>query len=235
MKILVIAAHPDDEVLGCGGTIARLVKEGQDVYIAILGEGITSRYKQGEQVNSAVEQLHATSRNVAKMLGAKDFFSYRLPDNRFDTLPLLDVVKIVEDLVARLTPQIIYTHHGGDLNVDHAVVNRAVLTATRPMQGNQVRDIYAFEIPSSTEWSFQRFEPAFRPNFFLDISTTIETKLNALSQYDTEVRTFPHPRSPEAIRSNAARWGSVVGCEAAEAFELIRAIRLGGDANGTAY
>jgi LmbE family N-acetylglucosaminyl deacetylase len=226
MTILVVAAHPDDEVLGCGGTIARLAKEGHDVYIAILGEGITSRYERREQADRGmVEALHARSREVADLLGAKDLFVYDLPDNRFDTVPLLDVVKVIEGLVKRFQPQVIYTHHGGDLNIDHVVVHRAVLTATRPIQGQSVLDVYAFEVPSSTEWSFQQFMPSFRPNVFVDITHTLDIKVQAMSLYDTEVRLFPHPRSPEAIRAIARQWGTVVGCEAAEPFELIRSVR----------
>jgi len=226
LAVLVVAAHSDDEVLGCGGTIARLARERHDVYIAILGEGVTSRYAQrGQADQKLVEALHNRSHHVAKLLSAKEIFMHNLPDNRFDTVPLLDVVKIIEDLVARLTPKVIYTHHGGDLNIDHQVVSRAVLTATRPMQGQPVREIYAFEVPSSTEWAFQQFQPPFRPNVFVDISDTLDIKVKALSQYETEVRVFPHPRSPDAIHAIARRWGSITGCEASEAFELIRAIR----------
>ena len=225
-SVLIIAAHPDDEVLGCGGTIARLAREGHDVYITILGEGITSRYQQREQADQAqVEALHAHSRQVAELLGAKDLFIYDLPDNRFDTAPLLDVIKIIEELVQRLQPQVIYTHHGGDLNVDHVIVHRAVLTATRPVPGCPVKEIYAFEVPSSTDWAFSQFQPAFRPNVFVDISATLETKMQAMVLYESEARPFPHPRSPEALQAIARRWGSVVGLEAAEAFELIRAVR----------
>ncbi len=226
MTALVVAAHPDDEVLGCGGTIARLAQEGHDVYIAVLGEGITSRYEQREQDNHAlVEGLRARSRQVAELLGAKAPFLYSLPDNRFDTVPLLDAIKIIEQLVERLQPHVIYTHHGGDLNIDHVVVHRAVLTATRPVAGCPVKDIYAFEVPSSTEWAFGQFRPAFRPNVFVDISATLETKAQAMELYESEVRTFPHPRSSDALQASARRWGSVVGCEAAEAFELVRSIR----------
>ena len=226
MRVLVAAAHPDDEVLGCGGTIARLAREAHDIHIAILGEGITSRYPQRNQAEATlVEALHARSHEVGKMLGANDVLMHNLPDNRFDSVPLLDVVKIIENLVARLTPEVIYTHHAGDLNIDHMVVHRAVMTATRPMQGQPVREIYAFEIPSSTEWAFRRFEPSFRPNVFVDISDTLDVKVRALAHYETEVRPFPHPRSPEALQALGRRWGVVVGCQAAEAFELIRAIR----------
>ena len=225
-SVLIIAAHPDDEVLGCGGTIARLTQEGHDVYIAILGEGVTSRYEQREQADEAlVEALHARSRQAADLLGARDFFLYSLPDNRFDTVPLLDVIKIIEELVERLRPQVIYTHHSGDLNIDHVMLHRAVLTATRPTAGHPVKEIHAFEVPSSTEWAFGQFQPAFRPNVFVDISATLEPKVQAMALYQSEARPFPHPRSSEALRAIAQRWGSVVGVEYAEAFELIRLIR----------
>jgi len=111
------------------------------------------------------------------------------------------------------------------LNVDHGVIHRAVLTATRPMAGQPVREIYAFEVPSSTEWAFHSVQPVFRPNVFVDVSATLETKIAAMACYESEARKFPHPRSAEALRAIAMRWGSVVGCAAAEAFELIRSVR----------
>jgi len=226
MTILVLAAHPDDEVLGCGGTIARSVQEGQEVFIAILGEGITSRYQQREEADTAlIKALHKRSEQVANLLGAKDLFTYQLPDNRFDSIPLLDVVKIIENLVGKINPDIIYTQHGGDLNIDHTILYRATLTATRPMGGCPVKIVYAYEVASSTEWAFQKFEPVFRPNLFIDISDTLETKIEAMQLYESESRPFPHPRSPKALRAIAQRWGSVVGLEAAETFELVREIR----------
>ncbi|HLM79595.1 MAG TPA: PIG-L deacetylase family protein [Terriglobales bacterium] len=225
-SVLVVAAHPDDEILGCGGTMTRLVREGHEVRIAILAEGMSSRYAHREDADQQqLQHLHARARQAADKVGAKELVLCKLPDNRLDTVPLLDVVKTVEDLVARFRPGIIYTHHPGDLNVDHGVVHRAVLTATRPMSGQCVRDVYAFEVPSSTEWAFQRIEPPFRPNVFVDIADSLETKIAALGCYDTEARKFPHPRSPEALRAIATRWGSVVGLQAAEAFELIRSVR----------
>lgn len=226
MTILVVAAHPDDEVLGCGGLIPRRAREGDDVYIAILGEGITSRYAtRGEADPAALDGLHAASRKVGWHLGAREVFSYRLPDNRFDTVPLLDVVKILEELVERLRPEAVYTQHGGDLNIDHAVTFRAVMTAARPLPGSPVREVYGYEVASSTEWAFGRFEPLFRPNVFVDISATIELKIQAMQFYESEARAFPHPRSPDALRAAARRWGAVAGLESAEAFELIRAVR----------
>jgi LmbE family N-acetylglucosaminyl deacetylase len=225
MITLVIAAHPDDEVLGCGGTIARLVNEGQKVYIAILGEGMTSRYNQHEQVEvQRVEVLHSDAHKIAQFLGAKEAFLFNLPDNRFDSVPMLEVVKILEVLLAQLKPAIVFTQHGGDLNIDHVVTYRATLTATRPMAGQSVKKVYAYEVASSTEWAFSKFAPSFVPNTFFDIGDTLENKIMAMQMYESEKRVFPHPRSPEALRAIAQRWGSVVGVQAAEAFELVRGV-----------
>jgi LmbE family N-acetylglucosaminyl deacetylase len=225
-SVLVVAAHPDDEVLGCGGTVARLANEGHEVRIAILAEGMTSRTSQREQTDrKQLDHLHSNAQQAADKVGAKELVLSKLPDNRLDTVPLLEVVKLVEELFEKFSPTVIYTHHPGDLNVDHGVVHRAVLTATRPFPGQRVREIYSFEVASSTEWAFQRLEPLFRPNVFVDISSTLETKVAALACYDTETRKFPHPRSPEAVRAIAMRWGSVAGFPAAEAFELVRSLR----------
>lgn len=225
MTLLCIAAHPDDEVLGCGGTLARLAAEGHEVHIALLGEGLTSRgSSRGDTPHSAVTDLRKDAQAAALLLGATAVRFEELPDNRFDSIPLLDVVKIVERLVSDVQPHSIYTHHHGDLNVDHRVLHKAVLTATRPLASQVVREIYAFEVPSSTDWAFGRLGP-FRPNYFVDVTATLATKISAMESYRSERREFPHPRSPEALAATARRWGSVVGCEAAEAFELVRSIK----------
>lgn len=225
-QILIIAAHPDDEVLGCGGTIARLTEEEHDVYVAILGEGITSRYDKREQADQGmIKELQDRSRQVSKLLVVKELCLYDLPDNRFDTIPLLDIVKTIEKLINRFQPQIVYTHHGGDLNIDHVVTHRAVMTATRPAENCPVKEIYAFEVPSSTEWAFGQFQPAFQPNVFVDISATLETKIQAMQIYESEIRHFPHPRSSQVLRAIAEKWGSGVGLLAAEAFQLARSIK----------
>ena len=225
--VLVVAAHPDDEVLGCGGTAARLTQEGHSVHIAILGEGLTSRRSQRSKTDAKqLVRLHHQAHKAAAKMGAKGVVLFKLPDNRLDTVPLLEVVKLVERLIQELEPEVIYTHHPGDLNIDHGLVYRAVLTATRPMPGQCVREIYAFEVPSSTEWSFHRLGPIFRPSVFVDVSSTLEAKIAALACYYSETRKFPHPRSPKAVRAIAARWGTVAGCPAAEAFELVRSVRL---------
>lgn len=225
-NILVIAAHPDDEVLGCGGTIKRLIDEGNEVHIAILGEGITARYDKREYADAKnIEALQEVCCKVSSSLGAKDVFACNLPDNRFDTVPLLEIVKKIELFIGKCKPSIIFTHHGSDLNVDHQVTHRAVLTSTRPTGENKVREIYMFEVPSSTEWSFGQFKPSFSPNVFYDISKTLAAKIEMLSLYKDEIRDFPHPRSLKAVAGVAQKWGSVIGVEAAEAFELVRSIK----------
>jgi len=225
MTTLILAAHPDDEVLGCGGTIANLTQRGDGVAIAILGEGITSRHARREDADpKALRALQKRSLRAAKILGVNEVEFFNLPDNRFDTVPLLDVVKIVERLVAQYKPAMVFTQHGGDLNIDHAVLFRATLTATRPMSASPVKALYAYEVASSSEWAFQKFSPPFRPNHFVNIAGTLEKKIRAMQIYESEARPFPHPRSPEALRAAAQHWGSVIGRPAAEAFELVRQI-----------
>lgn len=223
MKILIIAAHPDDEVLGCGGTIARLSKEGHEISIVILGEGITSRYLHREDADKEILQnLQEHSFQVARLLGAKDLQIFDLPDNRFDTIPLLDIVKNIEGCIEKIKPDCVYTHHSSDLNLDHVLINRATLIATRPLEKSSVNIVLSYEVPSSTEWAFQTTGPGFQPNIFVDINKTLDTKIEAMKMYDGENREYPHPRSSEALRAIASRWGSVSGLKAAEAFELIR-------------
>jgi LmbE family N-acetylglucosaminyl deacetylase len=227
MTILVVVAHPDDEVIGCGGTMARYATEGHDVHVAILGEGISSRHPQRDDAPAQhLHKLHADAVAAGDILGARSVSVGQLPDNRFDQAALLDVVKQVESWVSKFQPEAIYTHHPGDLNVDHGITFRAVLTATRPgASAVAVPDVYACEVLSSTEWAFQRIDPIFRPNVFVDISSTVERKIAAMQSYESERREAPHPRSPEVIRAAAVRWGSVAGMPAAEPFELIRSLR----------
>ena len=226
-RALVIAAHPDDEVLGCGGTIARLRRQGADVHVLIVANGLTSRIDFDAVRDVGLLELHhQRARRAGDILGAQSVSVLGMPDQRLDTLPLLEITQALEREITRVQPDTIFTQHGGDLNVDHVLLYRATLTATRPLPGTVVRRVYAYEVASSTEWSFQRFEPRFSPSVFFDISDTLELKVAAMQVYESEARLFPHPRSPEALRASAARWGSVVGLHAAEAFELVREIHL---------
>jgi LmbE family N-acetylglucosaminyl deacetylase len=224
-SILVIAAHPDDEVLGCGGTIAKLAANGARVNILILATGLTSR--KGfcpEKSADALGVHYERAKQAGRLLGAASVDFADFPDQRLDTLPLLDITQRIEAEVEATNPDTIFTHHGGDLNMDHEVVYRATLTATRPTVGGRVTAVYSYEVPSSTEWAFQKFTPQFRPSVFHDVSATLAYKIQAMQIYESEVRSFPHPRSPEALEAIARRWGSVVGLPAAEAFELVREI-----------
>ena len=224
-KILVIAAHPDDEVLGVGATVARHVKQGDKAACLILGEGQTSRFDQRDLAEqSCVEELHKDTLLSAKVLGYHSVDFADLPDNRFDHVDLLDVVKVIEQKIKEFSPNIIYTHYAGDLNIDHQITFRAVLTATRPVNGCPVKEIYAFETLSSTEWNFSSDIRGFRPNVFVDVEDYFIYKAEAMQHYKTELNEFPHPRSIKAMEILAQKWGSVVGRNYIEAFELVRRI-----------
>ena len=222
--ILVIAAHPDDEVLGCGGTIARLTSEGSNVYTLILGEGVTSRDRKRDLAKreNEIAELKKQAENANRILGVKKVYTFDFPDNRFDSVPLLDIIKTIEETKDGLKPDIVFTHHIGDLNIDHQVTFKAVMAACRPAIGESVKEIYSFEIPSSTEWNEPSSLTYFMPDYFVDVNKSLDIKINALKEYKTELRDFPHPRSLKAVELNAKQWGVKMGFEATEAFKTIR-------------
>ncbi len=220
--VLVVAAHPDDEVLGCGGVIARHADAGDRVYPFILAEGATSRG--GATGGDETELLQEAARNAARVLGAEPPRFGGLPDNRLDSVPLLDVIKRIEAVVEELEPSIVYTHHGGDLNIDHRIAHQAAVTACRPLPGAAVRTIYAFETVSSTEWASDAIAGAFRPTRFVDISAQLDRKMEALGCYAVEMRPFPHARSKEAVAALARVRGASAGVTAAEAFAVVREV-----------
>lgn len=222
-RVAAIVAHPDDEVLGCGGTLRRHVLAGDAVSIVILADGETSRETLG-QTEAAIERRSTAAQQAAAILGVANIQMHSLPDNRLDGETLLDIVKIVERHIGEIRPDIVYTHHAGDLNVDHRRVHEAVVTACRPQLGHPVETLLFFEIASSTEWQPPLSASPFLPNWFVDISGTLATKLEALTAYGHEMRDWPHPRSYRGVE-HLARWrGAVVGCDAAEAFMLGRKI-----------
>lgn len=221
-SILIIAAHPDDEVLGCGGTIAKLADQGAIIHAAFLADGVFSRTSEENSGRGALEARRVAARKSGDILGVSSVSFGDFPDNRMDTVALLDIIKEVEKLIGLHQPDTVFTHHSGDLNVDHRRVHEAVATACRPQRGHPVKTLLCFEVPSSTEWQLPDSAPAFMPNWFVDISDTLDRKLAALDAYAAELRAWPHPRSRQGVE-HLARWrGATVGAEAAEAFVLGR-------------
>ncbi len=222
-RVLVIAAHPDDEVLGCGGTIAWHAARGDQVHVAIMAQGLFSRGTPAEAEQQALRTACETANGI---LGVTSLECFDLPDNRLDSLDLLDIVQKVEALVQRYQPGIVYGHWSGDVNIDHRLLHEVVVTACRPQPGHPVHTLLFFEVASSTEWQVPHSAPAFLPNWFSDISQTLDTKLRALEAYAMEMRAWPHPRSVRALE-HLARWrGATVGVEAAEAFVLGRRLNF---------
>lgn len=216
-SVLVVAAHPDDEVLGCGGTMARHVSAGDEVHVLIVAQGVTAR----ENATAADLEAHRKAAHRAcALLGVTSLRLGDFPDNRLDSADRIDVTRFIEAAVAASSPHVVYTHHWADANIDHRIVNECALVACRPLPGQNVRRVLQFEIPSSTEWG----SPAqpFIPNWFSGIGKTLELKVAALHEYERELREFPHPRSIEGV-THLARWrGASAGLQAAEAFVLAR-------------
>lgn len=226
-RVLVVAAHPDDEVLGCGALCARLAASGAEVSVLILGEGATSRdcAPAGQTMDEAVAQLRRQAAHAASILGAQPPLFGGFPDNRFDTVALLDLVKCVEAAKAQVRPTLVLTHHAGDLNIDHTLTNRAVMTAFRPMPDAGPLEILAFEVLSSTEFAAMPGFTPFVPTLFVNVEEQLDRKIEALRAYATEHHPAPHPRSAEAIRSLAARRGYQAGMHCAEAFMPLRCLQ----------
>jgi len=224
-SILILAAHPDDEVLGCGGTMARYAHEGATVRVAFLGDGVSSRGRADSDmaaVRADIAARRVAAETACAILGATIARFGDFPDNRLDTVALLDVVKFIEVLLDEHRPDTVLTHHGGDLNIDHRKVHQAVETACRPQAGRSVRTIASFEVASSTEWRLPGAAAVFVPNWFVDISRWLDHKLRALDAYSAEIREWPHPRSRRAVE-HLARWrGATVGVDAAESYLLGR-------------
>lgn len=220
MKIQVMAAHPDDEILGVGGTIAKHVARGDCLQLVILCEGVTMRYAPERHF-----EVRQQSEKAAAILGVQDLVIRDFPDQKLDTMALSQVASEVETLVRAFRPDVIYTQFAGDINRDHRTLAEAVLVATRPYSAPFVREILMYETPSSTEWGAPQLTPTFQPNVFVDISNTLETKLNAFACYTAEICPAPHPRSLSALRDRARHWGSLVNCAAAEPFSSVRSLR----------
>tara|TARA_Y100000590_G_scaffold101747_1_gene115556 strand:+ start:3087 stop:3812 length:726 start_codon:yes stop_codon:yes gene_type:complete len=226
LSILVVAAHPDDEILGCGGTMAKHVTKGDEVNVLIMAEGVTSRdsERDREKRENELSELTKAAKIANDIIGANSIHLHDFPDNRLDSIDLLDLIITIEFYINKYQPSIVYTHHRGDVNIDHKIVHDAVLAATRPQPGNCVKTLLFFEIASSTEWTPPQSIISFHPNWFIDISDTLEIKLQALEAYVEEMRTFPHPRSIDGIKYLSKWRGANVGVDSCEAFILGRNI-----------
>jgi LmbE family N-acetylglucosaminyl deacetylase len=218
--VLVVAAHPDDEVLGSGGTLIKHVKCGDEVFCLILGEGIMSRLGAEKK---EIDKLRSASQKAGRIIGFRKSYFADFPDNSFDTISLLKITQKVEKYFRQIKPNIVYTHHGNDLNIDHQLTFQAVLTASRPCNIDYPKEIYAFETPSSTEWQVKNGS-MFSPNVYINIEDTINKKVTAFEEYKSEIRSYPHPRSRQGLKILAQYRGLEVGLKYAEAFCLIRKI-----------
>jgi LmbE family N-acetylglucosaminyl deacetylase len=227
-QILVVVAHPDDELLGLGATMHKLINEQNcKVRVIILGEGVTSRSDERDP-EYWKEELKIHRQNIEqarKAIGYESVGIYDFPDNRFDTVALLDIIKVIEKEKETFQPEIIFTHHGGDVNIDHQRTFEAVVTATRPMEKEKVHAVITFETPSGTEWIASSDPRIFTPNVFIEVSVeNLNAKIKGMESYEFEKRVYPHPRSPEALKILAQLRGITVGKIYAEAFNLIRSI-----------
>ncbi len=233
MKVLVIVAHPDDEVLGMGGTLRKLSVKNHDIKVVFLATGIAARRSDNfrnetkyeinktliKKMEEQIKKLRLDAKRALKILGIKNIEFFDFPDNEMDMVSNLEITKTIENIIKKFNPDVIYTHTKNDINVDHRAIFNATITATRPSTRVNVRKVICFEVPSSSEWNFG---DTFSPNIFVDIKRELSYKKKAIQTYKTELKKFPHPRSANSLDIIAKRWGTVSGFEASEAFELIR-------------
>lgn len=225
-RILAVVAHPDDEIIGVGGTLCRHADEGDVVKVVILGDGKSSRKDKYEKLdNNEVEKSNIETKEALLKLGIKDFHKEFLPDNRFDSMEILDLAKLVSKHVKEFKPETVYTHHFGDLNIDHQMCSEAVVIACRPTENETVKQVFMFETLSSTEMAGYGATNVFLPNYFVDIQKQLDRKIESMSCYKSELKNYPHPRSLESIKINAQLWGTKVNTLAVEPFSLFRELK----------
>ncbi|HJO94411.1 MAG TPA: PIG-L deacetylase family protein [Victivallales bacterium] len=226
-NILIIAARPDDEVLGCGGTIAKEIDNRNNVKVVILATGKSSRYiNKPSNIETEIDELYKESAKALNILGVhpNDIVFGNFPDQKLDSLPILDIIHFLKEIVQQYQPNIVYTHHVGDYNIDHRIVFDASVFVCRPYHGEHCpEELYSFEVLSSTEWAYQSKNP-FKPNMFIDIKKQIDRKKQAILAYKSELKDYPHPRSEKGVENLAMKRGNEVSKEYSEAFELIRKI-----------
>lgn len=223
-KILVISAHPDDEVLGMGGTIAKLTQAGNEVYVLIVTDGSSSQYRDSDELNEIIEDKKQETKACADVLGIKQVLYGELPDMKLDSTPHISINQVIENTIDRIQPEIVYTHFWGDVNMDHQQVYKSTLVAVRPVMGQIVKELYCYRVPSSTEWTPNKADTMFMPNVFVNINDVVEQKYEAFAKYSTELRDYPHPRSVQYLRETDKATGLKVGLYCAEEFVLLRKI-----------
>lgn len=217
MKVLVISAHPDDEVIGAGGTIARHVDNGDEVYWCVVTEGYSPPWSE-EYLETARQQVY----DVKEVLGVQEVFFCGFPTVKLNTVPYMELSSSLEEIVKQVHPEIVYTTSGDDVNQDHRIVYNSTLVATRPLPGNSVRRLLSYEIGPNSRLGLAPGSCGFVPNVFIDISQYLDKKVEAMECYKTEIQEFPHPRSSKGLRLVAEERGLSVGMKAAEAFVLVR-------------
>lgn len=223
-SILVLAAHPDDDILGCGASMARFASEGSTIHVAFLADGVFSRSAPRHELEDELTYRRKAAVSALKVIGVNSVSFADFPDNMMDSVTLLEITKVIESLVLEHNPSIVFTHNATDVNIDHRRVHEATTVACRPQPGHPVKTIACYEVASSTEWQLPSFNGGFHPNWYVDISPYLNLKLKALAEYESELREWPHARSIRAVE-HLARWrGASVGVEAAEGFVLGRAI-----------
>lgn len=221
-KALIVVAHPDDEVLGMGGTIAKLTEKGVEIHLLIVTDGSSSQYRNAEDLNAIINAKKDETQRCCDILGVKSITYGDLPDMKLDTVPHIEINAVIEKSIRLLQPDAVFTHFFGDLNLDHRLVFNSVMVACRPLAEQCVKNIYCFEVPSATDWNAVSSQTVFVPNLFVNIGDYLKTKLQAMLCYQTELRVFPHPRSLEYINKVSEADGIKVGLAAVERFLLIR-------------
>ena len=221
-RVLVIAAHPDDEVLGIGGTIARLSAEGSECHLLIVTDGSSSQYRDSDHLHEIIESKKLETKGCADLLGFKTIHYGELPDMKLDKTPHIVINQVIEKVIDELQPDTVFTHFWGDVNRDHQEVYKSTLVAVRPVLGQVVRELYCYRVPSSTEWTPNKADTMFMANFFVDIEKFAEQKYKAFACYSTELREYPHPRSVDYLREADKVVGLRVGLMAAEEFVMLR-------------
>lgn len=224
-KVLIIAAHPDDEVLGVGGTIAKYTSRGIEVSLLIVTDGSTAQYRDNPNLNNIIEEKKQETRQAADILGIKNIYYGDLPDMMLDTVSHIKINKVIENIINEVKPTIVYTHFYGDVNKDHQIVYESTLVACRPIKDQIVKKLFLYSVPSSTEWNIQMPHMAFIPNWYENIEEVYaEKKYIAMECYKEELREYPHPRSIKYLRNTDISEGNKVGRQAIESFMLVRYI-----------